>query len=404
MTAPARTDWPAIVLAVGAGVVAAFQVGKAPIALPAIRADLSLDFAAASWVLSVLTLLGAVAGGLAGSVVTRFGARRLLPAALLLLAAASLGGALAPGLGSLLATRVVEGLGLLITVIAAPSLIPLAARPEDRHLAFALWGCFMPFGMAVAMMAAPAVGLIGWRGLWLAMAVLLALYALLAHLRLPRFPHGASAGADSGRPLADLLSAVRARGPALLAVTFACYTAAYVTLTGFLPSLLIDRMGVSPGTAGMLAAAVTGANILGNLATGPLLAAGVARWLPISAAALIIALCSPLIFAPAVPPIAAYGLAIVVSAVGGLLPGSVLSGMAVLAPQPRLVPVTLGLAMQGSNLGQLLGPAVAGFVVASQGWQAAGWTLAMFGAAAFALALVLRRLQAASTRPPSNPG
>jgi predicted MFS family arabinose efflux permease len=259
----------------------------------------------------------------------------------------------------------------------------------------------MPFGMAVAMAAAPAVAVIGWRGLWLAMAGLLAVYALLAQIFLPRPAHDGGAP-PGGRPGTDLLAAIKAPGPLLLAVTFATYTAAYITLTGFLPSLLIDRMGLSAGTAGLLAAAVTAANMIGNLATGPLLGAGVPRWVPILVASLTIAGCAPLIFAQGTAPGLAYGLALVVSAVGGLLPGSVLGGVAALAPLPRLVPVTLGLAMQGSNLGQVVGPAAAGLWVAAAGWPAAGWTMSGLGLAGCGLALVLRRLQATPRSDPTS--
>ena len=41
------TDWAAVLLISGAGVVVAFQIGKAPAALPALRADLRLDLVTA---------------------------------------------------------------------------------------------------------------------------------------------------------------------------------------------------------------------------------------------------------------------------------------------------------------------------------------------------------------------
>jgi hypothetical protein len=60
---PARgsTRWPTVLLIVGAGVVSAFQVGKAPPAL-AVQADLGLDLAATSWLLSAFAIVGALAG------------------------------------------------------------------------------------------------------------------------------------------------------------------------------------------------------------------------------------------------------------------------------------------------------------------------------------------------------
>jgi predicted MFS family arabinose efflux permease len=391
MTTPARTDWPAVLLAVGAGVAAAFQVGKAPIALPFIRAELGLDLSAASWILSMLALMGAVTGGAMGSVVTRLGPRRLLPAALALIALGSLLGGLASTQAILLASRVAEGLGLTVVVIAAPALITVATRPEDRHTAFGLWACFMPFGMAVSMMAAPLLPLIGWRGLWLGMAAFLALYALLAWVRLPAATgHG---GQSPSRLWHDLRQTASAPGPVLLALIFACYTTAYIALTGFLPTLLIERMGVTAGQAGMMTAAVAAANILGNLATGPLLRWGVPRWIPIILANLTIAGSAFGIFLPITPAPLAYGLCLLFSAVGGLLPGCVLGGAPPYAPDPRLVPVTLGLIMQGSNIGQVTGPVLVGAAVAGWGWSAAAPLMAGVTLTGAALTLVLRRVR-----------
>jgi len=391
MTTPARTDWPAVLLAVGAGVAAAFQVGKAPIALPFIRAELGLDLSAASWIISMLALMGAVAGGAMGSVVTRLGPRRLLPAALALIALGSLVGGLASTQAILLASRVAEGVGLTVVVIAAPALITVATRPEDRHTAFGLWACFMPFGMAVSMMAAPMLPLIGWRGLWLGMAGFLAFYAILAWLRLPAAAgHG---GETPSRLWHDLRRTVSAPGPVLLALIFACYTTAYIALTGFLPTLLIERMGVTPGQAGMMTAAVAAANILGNLATGPLLRRGIPRWIPIILANLTIAGSACGIFLPATPAPLAYALCLVFSAVGGLLPGCVLGGAPPYAPDPRLVPVTLGLIMQGSNIGQVTGPALVGAAVAGWGWAAAAPLLAGITLMGAVLTLALRRVR-----------
>ncbi|TWA22004.1 hypothetical protein FB004_108299 [Sinorhizobium medicae] len=66
--------WPRILLVVGAGVVSAFQVGKAPVALAAIQEDLALSLAAASWLISAFAILGALTGAPIGLAADRVGA------------------------------------------------------------------------------------------------------------------------------------------------------------------------------------------------------------------------------------------------------------------------------------------------------------------------------------------
>ena len=61
-----HTPWPLVGLLVAAGVVAAFHVGKAPPALPSIRADLDASLRQAGWLLSIINLVTAAlvsAGG-----------------------------------------------------------------------------------------------------------------------------------------------------------------------------------------------------------------------------------------------------------------------------------------------------------------------------------------------------
>lgn len=390
MSEPARTSWPAVILAVGAGVAAALQVGKAPIALPFIRAEINIGLSEASWILSIFALLGAIAGASMGSVVTRLGARRMLPLGLLVLAMASLAGGLLPNLPWLLASRAIEGVGYMLVAISAPALITLLTHHRDRQMAFGLWGCFMPFGTATAMMAAPGLPLIGWRGLWLTMAALLACYAVLIHRRMPH--PAVPAAAPSGHLLRDIATTVKGPGPLLLSLLFVPYSASYAALTGFLPTLLIERMALSPGVAGMLTAVVAAVNIIGNISTGPLLRWGLPRWSAIAGACAVFALTSFAIFAPGMPSVLAYALCLIFSAVGGLLPGCVLGAAAIYAPERRLVPVTLGLLMQGSNLGQLMGPVAVGAAVVAFGWEGARLVLVPASVLGVALALVLRRM------------
>ena len=85
---PAGTRWAAVLAIVGAGVVAALQVGKVIIAAPLLRRDMGLDLAAVGSLTAVFSVLGMVGGIAAGGVIARFGARRML---LLGLAATALG-------------------------------------------------------------------------------------------------------------------------------------------------------------------------------------------------------------------------------------------------------------------------------------------------------------------------
>src|SRR5215471_12538344 len=145
---------------------------------------------------------------------------------------------------------------------------------------------------------------------------------------------------------------------------------------GFLPTLLVEQQGLSPVAAGGLGALAVAANGVGNVAAGFLLGRGVPRWRLIAIATIAMLSCGILIFIAAPPLVPTLLLYIAFATLGGMLPASVLGGAPAHAPAPHLVPATNGLIVQGSNLGQVIGPPVIGAIAAAWGWQWAPLLLA----------------------------
>ncbi|MFM8989641.1 MAG: MFS transporter, partial [Alphaproteobacteria bacterium] len=131
---------------VGAGIVAAFHIGKAPAALPAMRAELGLTLAESAWVISAFNVLGVATGRALGALADRLGHRRVVLAGFALLAMAGAAGAMARGPGGILAARFAEGLGIRAVVVAVPAQIRAFARPADLGLALGFWSTYMPAG------------------------------------------------------------------------------------------------------------------------------------------------------------------------------------------------------------------------------------------------------------------
>jgi MFS transporter, DHA1 family, inner membrane transport protein len=384
----AATDWRAVAVLVAAGMVVALQVGKGIITLTALRADFSLDLASAGWVISVFAFIGVVGGIPTGMAVNRFGDRFLCIAGLVILALGSLLSALACHFATLLAGRFIEGLGFLLVVVAAPALFQHIVAAKDRDFVFGLWSTYMPAGMALAVLCGAAVE--GWRGFWLLNAGLTAIAALLVMLIVPR--REMAAGDLTTSTLArDAWTTLMSSGPLLLAVTFTLYSLLYFALAGFLPILLTERMGVASVTAGILSAIVIAVNILGNLAAGILLGRSLAaRWSLIAIASIVMGLSGLAIFLAPLPSSIIFLLCIIFSSVGGLLPATAITSAPLLVSAPRLAPMALGLVMQGSNLGQVVGPVTVGAAVYWAGWPAAAWPVAAAAVLALLTAFLMR--------------
>ncbi|RJL16457.1 CynX/NimT family MFS transporter [Paracoccus siganidrum] len=387
-TAPTTTRWGAVLLIVAAGVVAALQVGKGAIAAPMLRADLGLGLSAIGWLTGVFAILGLVGGIPTGALVARIGGRRVLMAGLV---TAALGAAVGAGAGSfawLLVFRIVEGAGFLLIVVAAPSILEDVADRPHRNLAFALWSCFMPAGMAIAMLAGPMFQ--GWRAIWWASALMAILVAVAVPALVPSRRRGL--GASRGRLGADIAATLRAGGPLALAAIFALYSLMFFALFSFLPILLMERMQVSHQVAGLLSALATAANIIGNLAAGVLLSRGVGRTLLLAGASLVMGLAALGIFLPLLPEVPTFLLCVLFSAVGGLVPAVLLASAPLAAPGAGLVPIVLGLIVQGNNLGQIVGPVAVGGVIQAGGWAWAALIVAVAALLAAAIAAVLGRI------------
>ena len=263
---PERTRWGAVAALFIAGVVAALQIGKASIAVPVLQRELLLSLVVASWVIGAYGVLGAVAGLPSGILASLFSARRTLIAGLLAAGLGSLAGALSTHGGLLILTRIIEGCGFLAAVLALPRLLGAVTAPKDRDTVFAIWGAYMPVGSLVMLLGGPQLLAFGWQSLWVVNGVVAIVYAaLVALLPLHEEMH---AGNPGQALLSNIKQALGSSGPVLLALAFGVYTFQYSALAGLLPTLLVDRMGLSVAVAGAISAATVAANAIGNLAAG----------------------------------------------------------------------------------------------------------------------------------------
>ena len=137
-----------------------------------------------------------------------------------------------------------------------------------------LWGTYMPFGAALALLIGPVwIGAFGWRAWWwllggLSMAMALWLARAVPALR------AAPARRRRCRGSSVLRQTLAAPGPWLVAMSFAVYAGQWLAVIGFLPTIYLQA-GVSGAATGVLTALAAAVNMLGNLASGRLLHAGV---------------------------------------------------------------------------------------------------------------------------------
>ncbi|KAB2883642.1 MAG: MFS transporter [Pseudorhodoplanes sp.] len=382
----AQTRWGAVAALIAAGMVGAFQIGKAAIAVPLLQQDLGLSLVFASWIVGAFGALGAIFGIFAGTVVAMFEPRRTLLVGLCVTGLASIAGALAPDGATLLATRIAEGCGYLAVVLSVPRLLHTVARPSDSDRVFACWGVYLPAGSALMMLLGPLIAAPGWRMLWLVNGVLALAYAAAV----ARVVAAQPPAAETTRALTNIARVIRAPGPLLLATIFGIYTFHYFALTGLLPALLVDRLGLGIAAAGMVSALTALANGIGNLLAGALIRMGAPLWAVAAAGFVVMGISGFAIFSSQLPVVVIATVAAATLVISGLIPASIFAAAPRLTASAALLSITIGLAMNGSNLGQLLGPVALAAFVQRFGWDGAPFLFVGVMVAGLAAAMTLR--------------
>jgi MFS family permease len=385
---PVQTRWNAVLMLILAGVITSLQIGKAAIAVPVLQRELALTLVAASWIVGAYGVLGAAAGLPAGILSSLVSARAALIAGLVTAGVGSVAGAFAESGAVLIATRVLEGCGSLAAALAVPRLLRAVTAPRDLTPVLAIFAAHLPFGSVVMMLLGAQAMAFGWQALWLANGAIVLGYAtVIARLRIDE-TQAATAAPPS--LLGNIGAVFGTPGPLLLALAFGTYTFHYLALSGLLPALLVNRMGLSIAAAGTISAVAVAANAVGNMSAGALLRFGAPVWSIMAGAFAFAGLAALGIFSAAAPVALVAALAAASLGLTGLIPGSIYAAAPRLASTSAILAIALGLINQMSNLGNLAGPAATAFTVQAIGWSG---TPLLFGAVAITgvtLALLLR--------------
>lgn len=330
----------------------------------------------------------ALAFGLAALPVARatagWGRRRLIVAALLVLAVLNLGLALAPGFGALLVLRLLCGVVAAAVIPAAAAAASALAPPERRGRALGLVVAGTTAAFLVGIPAGSVAGdLFGWRGAFVFSALVSLAAAAAVGWATPEVPPGAA-------PTGGFAALRRPGVPAALGLMlagfaavfcFAAYVGPAVNRVTGLTGAWVGVMQAMVGVAALLCAPL-GGRLADRRGMG-------AAWGALAAILAGQTLSTVLLAGAAdgtVLPIPLQALAILMTA-GGLfaLVPMVQARLVALAPDARGIVLAGGAA--ASTLGQAVGAALGGVAIALVGIAGVG----LAGAATAALAWGLLR-------------
>lgn len=153
------------------------------VALPSMQRELHTSVSGLQWTIDAYTLVLASLLMLAGSTADRLGRRRTFQAGLVLFTAGSVLCSLAPGLGWLIAFRMVQAVGgSMLNPVAMSIITNTFTDPRERARAIGVWGGVVGISMAAGpVLGGALVETTGWRTIfWINLPVGLAALALTA--------------------------------------------------------------------------------------------------------------------------------------------------------------------------------------------------------------------------------
>lgn len=219
------------------------------------------------WLMTAMSVMGIVLAFPAAFICMRFGNKQTTLFALGCLIVGCFVGALAPNVWVMLLSRFIEGVGIGLVGISAPTIITIWFPEGKRGVALGIWGLWVPLGMTIMFNVAPpvAINFGGWQAVWWVCLALTVIAFILAavFIKLPEGVEDKNANVKIGKMLVSEIKTLKNPTIWLLGLSFFVFNiAANGAVNTHFPTYLQAVWGMDSASAGSLAGVVTALGIL----------------------------------------------------------------------------------------------------------------------------------------------
>lgn len=367
-----------------AGISVAMIQYKVPTILTELMTLFAMDAKAASWLMSIFTLMSIFVALPTGWLAQKFGAKRMMIVACGIAILGSLIGVASGSSAVLIFSRAVEGVALTILTTCGPIVVQKCVKPEKIGSAMGIWGIWGCLGSTIAAVVTPTVfETLGFSGLWILFAAIAAYAAVLVSvaIRVPQEAQGQdSAVSESDGSLAEKprYREMLTRDIALFFVGFAIFNICLLAILSFVPTIL-QMQGFDPTLSGLISTAPMLLSVISSPLFG-VISDKIGRCKPLLVAAMLVM--GPCTMALYTQTGALLWVAVAVMGLvgmGGV--GMFLSGYMKLLPCPELASIGMGVMILVQGLGQFLGTFLVQILLGPtlENWVFAGTVLMVMG-------------------------
>lgn len=367
-----------------AGISVAMIQYKVPTILTELMALFAMDAKAASWLMSIFTLMSIFVALPTGWLAQKFGAKRMMIVACGIAIIGSLVGVASGSSAVLIFSRAVEGVALTVLTTCGPIVVQKCVKPEKIGSAMGIWGIWGCLGSTIAAVVTPTVfETLGFSGLWILFAAIAACAAVLVSVSI-RVPQETQ-GQDPAVPESDGSLAEKPRYREMLTrdivlffVGFAIFNICLLAILSFVPTIL-QMQGFDPTLSGLISTAPMLLSVISSPLFG-VISDKIGRCKPLLVAAMLVM--GPCTLALYTQTGALLWVAVVVMGLvgmGGV--GMFLSGYMKLLPRPELASIGMGVMILVQGLGQFLGTFLVQILLGPtlENWVFAGTVLMVMG-------------------------
>ena len=370
MTAQRKTSakgWAACLAAIFGGMALALLQNKLTPVMNVIMEAFDIDMAMAGLLSTIFTVMGVVMALPAAGMLKKFGPRTSGLIAFACAIAGSVVGIMTENVAVMLVSRVIEGTGIGIIAVLAPSVISMWFPPEKRGLPMGIWGSWMMVSQTALFFSGTAItDAWGWRGMWM-LGIIVCVVAAVFFAIFVKSPSPDENYADVESDDVTVMGGVKSAPQWILAFSALCYTFCCFTFANWISSYWIEVTDWGAASVGnwvgilflveMIYTWIVGA-VLDRLRNRKLV--GVIGLIVYGALGIVA------FTATAVPVIYLFTFtytifeALAVTAIWAIAPET--------AKDPRYAGVALGVLNIGLNLGTLLSAPVSGAIQQQFGW------------------------------------